>query len=112
MAGPATDHARHFDPGIDHGRRAGVILDQCCDLAMGYSCFSCVVGNRARRRRRAGGLVFAPEALAFKPEKLSPANKVKQMFSLAGLSGILKSLIPFGVIAWIGVSTVQRIGKA
>ena len=54
-----------------------------------------------------GGLVFAPEALAFKPEKLSPANKVKQMFSLTGLSGILKSLIPFGVIAWIGVSTVQ-----
>ena len=39
-----------------------------------------------------GGLVFAPEALAFKPEKLSPANKLKQMFSLTGLSGILKSL--------------------
>ena len=49
-----------------------------------------------------GGLVFAPEALAFRPEKLSPANKVKQMFSLTGLGGILKSLLPFGVIAWIG----------
>jgi flagellar biosynthetic protein FlhB len=55
-----------------------------------------------------GGLVFAPEALAFKPEKLSPANKLKQMFSLTGLSGILKSLIPFGVIGWIGVSTVEK----
>ncbi|HVM91849.1 MAG TPA: EscU/YscU/HrcU family type III secretion system export apparatus switch protein [Terriglobales bacterium] len=55
-----------------------------------------------------GGLVFAPEALAFKPEKLSPANKLKQMFSLTGLSGILKSLIPFAVIAWIGVSTIQK----
>jgi flagellar biosynthetic protein FlhB len=55
-----------------------------------------------------GGLVFAPKALAFKPEKLSPANKLKQMFSLTGLSGILKSLVPFGVIAWIGVSTVQK----
>lgn len=54
-----------------------------------------------------GGLVFAPEALAFKPEKLSPANRLKQMFSLTGLSGILKSLIPFAVIAWIGVSTIQ-----
>jgi flagellar biosynthetic protein FlhB len=55
-----------------------------------------------------GGLVFAPEALAFKPEKLSPANKLKQMFSLTGLSGILKSLIPFGFIAWIGISTVEK----
>ncbi|MFZ0481262.1 MAG: EscU/YscU/HrcU family type III secretion system export apparatus switch protein [Terriglobales bacterium] len=55
-----------------------------------------------------GGLVFAPEALAFKPEKLSPASKMKQMFSLTGLSGILKSLIPFAVIAWIGISTVQK----
>lgn len=55
-----------------------------------------------------GGLVFAPESLAFKPEKLSPANKLKQMFSLAGLSGILKSLVPFSVIAWIGISTVQK----
>jgi flagellar biosynthetic protein FlhB len=55
-----------------------------------------------------GGLVFAPEALAFKPEKLSPASKMKQLFSLTGLSAILKSLIPFGVIAWIGVTTVQK----
>ena len=55
-----------------------------------------------------GGLVFAPEALAFKPEKLSPANKLKQMFSLTGLSGILKSLIPFAVIGWIGISTIQK----
>lgn len=55
-----------------------------------------------------GGLVFAPEALAFKPEKLSPASKLKQMFSLTGLSGILKSLIPFAVIVWIGISTVEK----
>jgi len=55
-----------------------------------------------------GGLIFAPEALALKPEKLSPANKLKQLFSLSGLSNILKSLIPFGVIAWIGVSTIQK----
>jgi flagellar biosynthesis protein FlhB len=53
-------------------------------------------------------LVFAPEALAFKPERFSPANKLKQMFSLTGLSGILKSLIPFAVIAWIGIATVEK----
>jgi flagellar biosynthetic protein FlhB len=55
-----------------------------------------------------GGLVFAPEALAFKPERMNPAGKLKQMFSLAGLSGILKSLLPFGVIVWIGYSTVSN----
>jgi flagellar biosynthetic protein FlhB len=59
-----------------------------------------------------GGLVFAPEALAFKPEKLSPANKLKQMFSLTGLSGILKSLIPFAAIAWIGISTIENSWRA
>lgn len=55
-----------------------------------------------------GGLVIAPEALALKPERMSPAGKLKQMFSLAGLSGLLKSLLPFGVILWIGISTVEK----
>ena len=30
------------------------------------------------------------------------------MFSLAGLSGLLKSLLPFGAIVWIGISTVEK----
>ncbi len=55
-----------------------------------------------------GGLVLAPGALALKPERMSPAGKLKQMFSLAGLSGILKSLLPFSVIAWIGISTITK----
>ena len=55
-----------------------------------------------------GGLVFAPEALAPKPDRMSPAAKLKQMFSLAGLSGLLKSLLPFGAILWIGVSTITK----
>jgi flagellar biosynthetic protein FlhB len=55
-----------------------------------------------------GGLVFAGEALALKPERLNPAAKLKQMFSLTGLSAILKSLLPFGVIIWIGYSTLTN----
>jgi flagellar biosynthesis protein FlhB len=55
-----------------------------------------------------GGLVFAGEALALKPERLNPAQKLKQMFSLTGLSAVLKSLLPFGVILWIGVSTLTK----
>jgi flagellar biosynthetic protein FlhB len=55
-----------------------------------------------------GGLVFAPEALSPKFERISPAAKLKQMFSLVGLSGMLKSLLPFTAIAYIGVSVLQR----
>ena len=59
-----------------------------------------------------GGFVFAPEALALKPERMNPSTKLKQMFSLAGLSGILKSLLPFGVIVWIGVAAFTRHWQA
>ncbi len=54
-----------------------------------------------------GGFVFAPEALAFKPERFSPAGKLKQMFSLAGVSTTLKSLLPFFAIGWIGYTCLQ-----
>jgi flagellar biosynthetic protein FlhB len=49
-----------------------------------------------------GGFVFAPEALSFKFERLSPVNKLQQMFSPTGLSTILKTLLPFSAIVWIG----------
>ncbi len=55
-----------------------------------------------------GGLVFAGEALAFKPERMNPAAKLKQMFSLSGFSGVLKSLLPFGIIIWIGFNTLTN----
>ena len=45
-----------------------------------------------------GGMVFAGDALVPKLERLSPANKLKQMFSLTSLSGLLKSLLPFAAI--------------
>src|ERR1700723_2352776 len=54
-----------------------------------------------------GGFVFAPEALSFQFNRLNPADRVKQMFSLSALSTILKSLLPFTAIAWIGAATVR-----
>jgi flagellar biosynthetic protein FlhB len=51
-----------------------------------------------------GGFVFAPEALSPKFERLSPAGKMQQIFSPAGLSNILKSLVPFSGIIWVGVA--------
>ncbi len=54
-----------------------------------------------------GGFVFAPEALAFKFERLSPATRFGQIFSLTSVSSILKSLLPFAAIAWVGYACIQ-----
>ncbi|HEY1648517.1 MAG TPA: EscU/YscU/HrcU family type III secretion system export apparatus switch protein [Terracidiphilus sp.] len=54
-----------------------------------------------------GGFVFAPEALSPKFERLNPAGKLRQMVSLAALSTILKSLIPFSAIVWIGYACIR-----
>jgi len=54
-----------------------------------------------------GGFVFAPEALAPKVERLSPAKKLSQMVSLTALSTILKSLVPFSAIIWVGYEGVR-----
>jgi flagellar biosynthesis protein FlhB len=55
-----------------------------------------------------GGFVFAPEALAPKIDRMSPASKLKSMFSLTAVSGLLKSLLPFAVIVWIAVAIMIR----
>src|ERR1700761_5639568 len=54
-----------------------------------------------------GGFVFAPQALAFQFERLSPASRLGQMFSPAGVSTVLKSLLPFGAIAWLGAEVIR-----
>jgi flagellar biosynthetic protein FlhB len=54
-----------------------------------------------------GGFVFATDALAFKPERMNPAEKLQQLFSAAGLSNTLKSLIPFAIILWLAVSQLR-----
>ncbi len=45
-----------------------------------------------------GGMNIAPEALALKFERFSPANKLGQIFSPVGLSNLMKSLLPLGAI--------------
>jgi len=54
-----------------------------------------------------GGFVFAPESLAFSFERLSPVGRLKQLFSLSALSTILKSLLPFTAITWVGVAAIR-----
>jgi flagellar biosynthetic protein FlhB len=54
-----------------------------------------------------GGVNFAPEALALKFNRLSPASKLGQLFSAMGLSNLLKSLLPFSAMMWIVVVVMR-----
>lgn len=55
-----------------------------------------------------GGFVIAPGALELKFERLNPADKLKQLVSLTAVSTILKSLLPFSAIAWIGYEGIKN----
>jgi flagellar biosynthetic protein FlhB len=54
-----------------------------------------------------GGINIAPEAMALKFERFNPGSKIGQIFSITGLSNLLKSLLPFGAIAWVGESCIK-----
>ena len=53
-----------------------------------------------------GGLNFAPAAMELKFTRFNPVSKLGQIFSITGLSNLAKSLLPFGVIAWIAESII------
>ncbi len=53
-----------------------------------------------------GGFNLAPEAMALKFERFNPATRVGQIFSLTGLSNLLKSLLPFAAIGWIAAACI------
>jgi len=55
-----------------------------------------------------GGFVFSTEALVPNSERLSPAKKLGQMFSIAGLAPPAKSLIPFSVLLYLGFAMLTR----
>jgi flagellar biosynthetic protein FlhB len=48
-----------------------------------------------------GGFIFAPSSLAFNPGRMNPAAKLQSMFSITGLSGLLKSLLPFSAMLYV-----------
>ena len=55
-----------------------------------------------------GGFVFTP--LAFEPQwdRLNPANNLSRIFSIGGLSPLLKSLIPAAFLAYAAAAIVSR----
>jgi len=53
-----------------------------------------------------GGVVLASGALTPNFSRLNPANNLRQLFSLSGLSRILKSLIPTAIILYLALQVV------
>jgi flagellar biosynthetic protein FlhB len=59
-----------------------------------------------------GGISFAPQAMELKFDRFNPVSKLGQIFSSAGLSNLLKSLLPFGAILWISIVLLQSRWQA
>ncbi len=76
---------------------------QTAALATGLSWLVAVLASMAQ-----GGLVVAPSSLALRADRLSPAAKMKQLFSLTGLSNLLKSLIPVTAIVVLAAGVLLR----
>lgn len=55
-----------------------------------------------------GGLVISPKALSPKWERFSPAHNIKQLFTLATLSRVLRSLLPTGVILYLALRLILQ----
>jgi flagellar biosynthesis protein FlhB len=73
-------------------------------VPLGLVCFAVSVAANVVQ----GGLVFAPEALTFKFDKLNPANGAKRLFSKNGAVELAKGL---ALVAVVGVMTWQVISK-
>jgi flagellar biosynthesis protein FlhB len=72
-------------------------------LAAGMSWLVATVGGLAQ-----GGIVFAPKALAPNWKRLDPVSHVTQLFSLAALSRLLKSLLPTAVVVYFAIAVLAR----
>lgn len=55
-----------------------------------------------------GGLVFAPAALKPSLNRLNPASRLEQLFSLTAVSRMLKTLLPTAAIVYLAVGLIVR----
>ena len=55
-----------------------------------------------------GGLVFAPTSLLPNASRISPAAKLKQLFSITALRGLMKSLLPAIAVTYLAIGCLRR----
>ena len=95
----AATHPEQFVPVW----RDGLAVFRGVALAAGMSWVVAAAGGLAQ-----GGVVFAPSALAPNWKRLDPASHVEQLFSLAALSRLLKSLLPTAAVIYFAVGVLLR----
>ena len=72
-------------------------------LAAGLSWLAAVLSGIAQ-----GGLVFSPAGLTPNLNRLSPASRMEQLFSLNAVSRMLKSLLPAAAIVGLAIAMLMR----
>jgi flagellar biosynthesis protein FlhB len=99
----ATAYAGEVGPGTSVLTWTALTVAQWIAPGLFLAMFVAVFSSAAQ-----GGFVFAPQA--FKPNwgRLNPASNVKRLFSFAGLSRALRSLIPSGAIVFLFVNILER----
>jgi len=83
--------------------RSGPVLFGGVALAAGCSWLAATIGGIAQ-----GGMVFAPSALTPSLNRLSPATRLEQLFSLAAVSRMLKTLLPTAAVVYLAVLVLSR----
>jgi flagellar biosynthetic protein FlhB len=79
----------------------GLAVAQWVLPVLAVAFFLAVAGTVAQ-----GGMVIAAEPLTPDWARLNPARNVQQLFSLAGLSRILRSLLPSGLIFYLALRLI------
>jgi flagellar biosynthetic protein FlhB len=95
----AATHAEPSSPGW----RSGLFLFRGLAVAAGLGWVVATIGGMAQ-----GGLVFAPSALAPNLNRFNPVARMGQLFSLAAVSRMLKSLLPTAFIVYLAVTLLRR----
>lgn len=104
LAGPAHWEAAQLMPTVYAIRRISLNVMAPIGLVMAAVAVAAVAAGMVQT----GGLNLHPQTLAWKIERLNPAENAKNLFSLRALARLGKSLIPAAVLA---VIAVQRIGR-
>jgi len=83
--------------------RNDLVIFRGVALAASFSWLIAALGGVAQ-----GGLVFAPAALTPSLDRLNPASRLGQLFSLNAVSRSLKSLLPTAAIVYLAVTLLAR----
>lgn len=85
----------------------GSMVAQTTGLTIALCWAACMAAAFAQ-----GGLVLAPTLLQPQLSRLSPATRVKQLFSLPAMGRLLKSLLPVAVLVYLAVQLLSRDWRA